>query len=360
MKPVLSSLAFLVLAIASSAGCLGGEPETAYHAYASTGNFVSGFAYDGKGVQSFVGDAAVDVDEKANTGLVVAKGMVGGKEFVVTFDRFSEAPGKPFQNGGLAADFHEHGASGVGDRSIPQVDLAMAGWGKARITHGGQPYIDPITGGPDWTAHFMVIRNGVRNDTTGGIYQDANNAKVYEPSSGLGHSSPGDSELHLVLRNATPSKPLTPATILANDGAASATYTVTKPLIIASAIGAVAAFNYTVTGVADLRFTILDPAGTTVGTPIQVNNVGPPPSQSQKVPGQFVVETLGDYQVKVEGRLGAGAGWEIRGTLTPPSSIVYNLWWENLLFGEEAEKKIDQTGLIPHGDHGAGNSTKAA
>lgn len=357
MQRAFPSLVFIALATASLAGCLGGETSTAYHSFASKGSFVSGFAYDGKGVQPFAGDAAIDVDEAKNTGLLVAKGSVDGQEFKITFDRFSEAPGKPFQNGGLAADFHEHGASGVGDRSIPEVDIAMAGWGKAKITLAGQPYIEPITGSPDWLAHFMVIRNGVRNDTTGGIYQDANNAKVYDPATGLGHSTPSDWELHLVLRNATPAKAPTPTTILASDTTPSPTYSVTKPLVTVNAVGSLAEYNFTLNGVAEVKVTILDPTGKTVGTPRDVSNLKPTPVQSQKVRGSFVAEKIGEYRVKVEGTVGAQASWEVRGELKPPPSVLYNLWWEDLIFGEEAEKKIDQTGLIPHTEHG-GNATK--
>lgn len=355
----------IVLMLAASAGCLGGEGSGAFHAFASKGSIAAGFAYDGKGVQPFGGDAAIDVNEKSNTGLLVAKGMVGGAEFVVTFDRFSEAPGKPFQNGGLAADFREHGASGVGDRSIPEVDLAMAGWGKARMTRGGQPLIDPFTGLPDWAAHFMVIRNGVRNDTTGGIYQDENNAKVYDNATGIGHSVPGDWELHLVLRNGVPSKPVQPASIQQNDGfeAASATsYSKTKDFFISGAVGARADFNITVTGAADLTFRFLDPAGRQVGSPVQINTLNTnSPGGTITRPASFVTEALGDYKVKVEGKMASpNAGWALRGTLSPPPEIVLYLWWEDLLLGEDAEKKMDQTGLIRHGNHGAGNTTKAA
>lgn len=339
-------LGFLV---ALFAGCLSDEKQAEYHAYASKGSFVSDFAYDGKGVMPFGGDAGLDVSDIDNKGILVAKGSVGGAPFVVTFDRFSEAAGKKFQDGGIAGDFREHGASGVGDRSIPEVDLAMAGWGKATISRDGKPYIDPIGGGPDWTAHFMVIRNGVRNDTTGGIYQDPNNSKVYDKATGMGHSVPGDFELHLVLRNATPKAPPQPSTIQQQDTTAAAQYSITKALFISAAAGSMASFNISLTGPADVTFTVLAPGGTAVGTPVRINTLqSSPPGSKTTAPVSLATSTIGDYQIKATGMLGPTAGWEARGALTLPPSIVYNLWWEDLVFGAQAAEKIEQSGLFPH------------
>lgn len=354
--PLLLAAALMATGIS---GCLVEDKLTGYHAYGSNGFFAAGFAYEGgRSVLRFEGPAYLDVNDANNTGAFVAKGTVAGKSFHVIFEDFAQS--KPFHDGGIAADFHEHGASGVGDTTIPEVDLEMAGWGLAKIRSDGVPYKDPISGKDNWTAHFMVIRNGVRDNTTGAIYADAGKTTLYNPlNASRGYTEPGDYELHLVLRNqtgngTTGAQQINPITY----GMVNAQVNNNHPLFEASALGATAQIDLVVraTGAqaSNLTFTLLAPDG----SPIATKQLGAQAvSQATQAPAQvtFPVNTFGEYRARVTGRVAPGGSYEIRGVVTPPPSLVMNLWWEDLIFGAEAEAKGDAEGLLEgtriHGEH---------
>lgn len=345
--PLLLSAALMVTGLS---GCLVEEKLTGYHAYGSNGSFAAGFAYEGgKSVLRFDGPAYLDVNDENNTGAFVAKGKVAGKNFHVIFEDFAQS--KPFHDGGIAADFHEHGASGVGDMTIPEVDLEMAGWGLANIKSDGVPYKDPISGKDQWTAHFMVIRNGVRDNTTGAIYADANKSKPYSPmNASMGYSEPGDYELHLVLRNQTGNgtagaQQISPITY----SMVNAQVTNNHRLFEANALGATAQIDLVVraTGAqaSNLTFTLLAPGGSTIATK-QLGAQAVAQATQSATQVTFPVGEFGDYTVRVTGRVAPGGSYEIRGVVTPPPSLVMNLWWEDVIFGEEAEAKGEAEGLL--------------
>jgi hypothetical protein len=351
----------LALVLTALAGCFVGGGD-GYHAYATTGKFAVGFAYDGKGQEAFSGAAFVDVDEAANTGVFVAQGKVGATEYRIVFEDFKEAAGKPFQDGGLAAGFREHGASGVGDKSIPEVDLEMAGWGLATLTTGGNKvYKDPISGKDQWTAHFMVIRNGVRNDTNGQIH--TKDHMVYSPDQAKnGTGTPGDYELHLVLKNQTAN-----ATAAAQIGPFPTAAPSPNPTFSARHTFAVAApgsavtvdLGLTGTGIStsNLSFTINDPSGDQSAR----RALGPggmaPASQQAAYAAQlrFTAAEAGEYTVMVSGRLAPGTTYSVKGVITPPPTVILNFWWEDLVFGDEAGQKGESSGMLEgtkhHGMH---------
>lgn len=105
--------------------------------------------YAGHHLYPVKGKIEMDVDERANTGQVLAEFTDGPDQYRIVFDRFEET--KPYQDGGIATRVYEHGDSGNGDPLYPKTWLYLGGWGKANIYKNGQPLYK------DYAAHFMVM-----------------------------------------------------------------------------------------------------------------------------------------------------------------------------------------------------------
>lgn len=105
--------------------------------------------YAGKRLTSVQGSIEIDVNERLNTGRVIAEFAEGPDQYRIVFDRFEE--GKAFQDGGIATRLYEHGDSGNGDPLYPKTWLYLAGWGKADVYKSGQALYK------NYAAHFMVM-----------------------------------------------------------------------------------------------------------------------------------------------------------------------------------------------------------
>lgn len=350
LKPLVL-LASFVFASGAMAGCLEPERASAYQAHGERGSYTSGFAYNGRGVVPFDGPVYIAVNDDANTGRVTAKGKLGPTPFEVVFEQFVQS--KPFHDGGIASNLIEHGDSGVGDTTIPRVDLEMAGWGKATINYGGKPYPDPITGNLTWTAHFMVIRNGVRDNATGAIYRNENKTQVYDPTQpAAGDSSPGDYEIHLVLRNGTTGRSATSS----KTGNFGSTSNLPEPnvmeertLFTVDQLGSRAIITLQVADTAtrgsNLTFTLRAPSGVVVlEKTLGDASVAPGTSDSQSE-HELTMQELGDYVLTITGRLNPGGQYNVQHVLDPPQAIVLNLWWEEVIFGKDAEDQAAMDGL---------------
>lgn len=105
--------------------------------------------YAGKYLTSVPGTIEIDLDERANTGRVVAEFDEGKDRYRIVFDRF--AGSAPYQDGGVATRVYEHGDSGNGDPLYPKTWLYLAGWGKADVFKNDQVLYK------DYSAHFMIM-----------------------------------------------------------------------------------------------------------------------------------------------------------------------------------------------------------
>lgn len=105
--------------------------------------------YAGKRLTPVTGTIEIDVNERANTGSVVAQFAEGPDQYRIVFDRFEQWA--PFQDGGIATRLYEHGDSGNGDPLYPKTWLYLAGWGKANLSKNGELLYK------DYAAHFMVM-----------------------------------------------------------------------------------------------------------------------------------------------------------------------------------------------------------
>jgi len=117
--------------------------------------------YIGSHLQPVQGQIEINVDERANTGLVTAEFTEGKDRYKVVFDRYAGTP--PYQDGGIAARVYEHGDSGNGDPLYPKTWLYLAAWGKADVFKNDQILYK------DYSAHFMVMERS-RDPKTHGVH----------------------------------------------------------------------------------------------------------------------------------------------------------------------------------------------
>jgi hypothetical protein len=105
--------------------------------------------YAGKQLHPVAGSIEITVDERSNTGRVLAEFAEGTDRYRIVFDRF--AASQPYQDGGIATRVYEHGDSGNGDPLYPKTWLYLAGWGKADVFKNGDSLYK------DYAAHFMAM-----------------------------------------------------------------------------------------------------------------------------------------------------------------------------------------------------------
>lgn len=123
--------------------------------------------YAGKRLQSVQGKIEIKVNERTNTGTVVAEFEEGIDQYRIIFDRFVAA--QPFQDGGIATRVYEHGDSGNGDPLYPKTWLYLGGWGKADLLKNGEILYK------DYSAHFMVMERS-RDPKTREVHYPAKRA----------------------------------------------------------------------------------------------------------------------------------------------------------------------------------------
>jgi hypothetical protein len=142
--------------------------------------------YAGHRLQPVSGRIEINVNERANTGVVTAEFTEGKDRYRIVFDRFAGAAS--YQDGGIATRVYEHGDSGNGDPLYPKTWLYLAGWGKADLFKNDQPLYK------DYSAHFMVMERS----------RDAKTHEVRYPTKRLlpgGETDPAGMEIDLWVRS---------------------------------------------------------------------------------------------------------------------------------------------------------------
>lgn len=155
---LLLAVALLALPLA---GCFGAEKVPSERTVkAGSGKVSATWAYDGAGLEG--GDATLEglVNNPDNKGAFFANFTYKGAKYAVVFDAFQQAEGKAFQDGGVAFNLDEHGATGHGDAALPKLHALVAAWGTATVTKDGMPVVGKA--GPAWMAHLMVFDDAVR------------------------------------------------------------------------------------------------------------------------------------------------------------------------------------------------------
>ncbi len=105
--------------------------------------------YAGTDLNPVNGIIEINVNERTNTGQVVAEFREGPDQYRIVFDKFSAKA--LFQDGGIATRVYEHGDSGNGDTLYPKTWLYLGGWGTATMFKNQEVLHK------DFDAHFMVM-----------------------------------------------------------------------------------------------------------------------------------------------------------------------------------------------------------
>lgn len=141
--------------------------------------------YEGQHLNAVNGSIEIEVNERTNTGLVLAEFTEGADHYRIVFDRFDGSAA--YQSGGIATRVYEHGDSGQGDPLYPKTWLYLGGWGNADVLKNGEPLYQ------DYDAHFMVMERS----------RDPRSHTVLQPEEGVpgGATDPAGMEIDLWVRS---------------------------------------------------------------------------------------------------------------------------------------------------------------
>lgn len=262
-------MALLLLMVALVAGCIRAEQATLFHATASQPKVLAGYDYGAVTVQPGQGGFEVSTDAAADTGTATATFTFAGRQFQAAFTRFAEAPGRAFQEGGVRADFQEHGATGNGDALLPEIHALSAGWGHGTLTVDGQALADPATGAAEFNLHYMVTDTAPRDPGTM-LVTRADGTSPYDPATpGDARTLPGTLQVLLNIQSAGGAAP-TDTTAMLEGTVAEPQHSNSMPFDV-NATGARILVNISVSNptplpsVGELSFVLGDPSGAELG-----------------------------------------------------------------------------------------------
>lgn len=189
----------VLVSLPAIAGCVDVQPNPVFEAKTgSGGHYYTGWDYAAANMQHITsGTLSIEVDEVANEGLVEVTASVMGEVYTLKLTNFNHSA-DDFHSGGIAANFDEHGDSGVGNALLPKMHLLIATWGPADLMLNNNPVRDPYTGNTTFDAHLMITDTGVRDDATGKVFK-ADGTTPYDPATPGDAMIGSDNEAHLVL-----------------------------------------------------------------------------------------------------------------------------------------------------------------
>jgi hypothetical protein len=323
----------LLLALA---GCIRApQPTSAFQAHGAHPIVFQGYDYAGATAHPSTGTFTVDTNADTDQGRVTASFESDGKQYAVDFAHFAEAPGKAFQQGGVRADFPEHGTTGNGDALLPTIHALSAGWGTGTVTVDGQPFSDPTTGNATFTMHYMVTDTGPRDPATNRITK-ADGATPYDPA------SPGDARVlngtKEFLLNVQSTGPPSPANTLQDvgDNVTDAMYSKTWSFDVNATTGHVLAIvsvtnpQPQVPPVGQLTFTLKDAGGKAA-----TYQYDPVTSQGQAGHGTLDLPaptTAGKATLTVAGP-GVGLQYSAHVVVTYPQSVFLHVEYSDVTVG---------------------------
>lgn len=286
------------------AGCLdepAPEPECRYSA--AEPRVAGGYAYDAGNLAPANGTLIIDIDEEANTGTVSLNASANGVLYAMDWTTFAQANGSDFQDGGVVRGIHEHGDSGVGDTNIPKVFMDCAGWGTTALQVDGEPFFDGYTGGAPFSAHFMVLSEGIRDDS--GKITKADGTTPYDPGAPSdARTIPEDQEVILILKSspgATPAEKMPYSVGETANGA----YTKAWPFEVVQGSTVYVNASLAPAGPAptgQLQFRVLSDTGNVQGQPVQLGITSGQASGSIVVQG---VPAGAEWSLSVTGQAAA-------------------------------------------------------
>ena len=187
---VITVLVFIV-----SVSAFAGEPL--YNITAGPRSFLIGglgdtgdsFRYNGRGIQVGKGYANINVNERTNTGRVIAVSETSFGTLTFVLKEFGGT--EPYIDGGISKNLYLHGTTGNGPPVLPKSFTYLAGWGRADVYLNGKILYK------NYDSHFMLTE-GVRDKDTFKVdFKGPKNAKAYPGSV----ANPGRQVLHIVVHS---------------------------------------------------------------------------------------------------------------------------------------------------------------
>lgn len=344
----------------SAPSSLGADLASAGPIVGDDGKFAIGWDLEGKWMNPYQGFAYRDVGNAAAGGPMLARGQLGGvyaqpvqcegaevcsfssndhvvyrmEWFNVTLGPLSEQP--PTEMGAHRKEGSPAGVEGM--IGLPAVGMNQAAWGVGRIDHNGQTLENPVTGSADWKVHYMLLRDGVRDDLTGVVHRAARKA-VYDPAVPQDfHVQPGDAEIHLILDSGVG------ATYPARTDVQSNSVTLTSFIVYHHnfynwAPGGIGRMWVNVTSAVpvELEVSLRSPTGAVI------RNVTISRPSRMDVPLEFPASDLGTYFVRVTGTT-ARADYSIAMQFEA-RPVLFNLWFEQVYEGQAAISQAEKWGF---------------
>ncbi len=334
MRPSASSLLFVAVAfglLPGLAGCIDGAGSTRFVATASTGHEFSSWDYAAATIQHMTASLSIDVDEPTNAGTVLAEGGFGANGFRVELTEFNHSA-TDFHSGGVAANFDEHGDTGVGNNLMPKLHLLLATWGPGKVALNGMDFVDPYTGSSTLDAHLMVTDTGVRDDVSGKVLK-SDGATPFDPAAAGDSLAVEDLEVHLILssrfQNDTPAPESYPWT----GELRPPTVTASFPFEVKHGEAVV---NITIDlgsepyEVGPFRFSLVDAEGAEVDYAV----VQQPSPTSRTIDEAGVA--AGQYSLRVTTEGVPLGNWDANITVTYPPKPFFYFFWEDVV----VEKRV--------------------
>lgn len=326
-------IALLLVAAAILGGCIRAEQNPDFHATASRPVVFIGYDYGAVTAQPGNGTFEVTANAQTDTGTAVATFTYAGRSWEARFTRFAQAAGRAFQEGGVRADFPEHGATGNGDAGLPELHALHAGWGVGTLTVDGQPFTDPATGAGEFALHYMVTDTAVRDPETYQVTK-ADGATAYDPAApGEALVRPGTRQVLLNIQSSGGAAP--PDGAFALTGAVQeAEHSNALPFDV-NATGARVTANVTLTnptplpGVGQLSFVLTDPAGAELGRFDYAFGPDAPQAGSIEVPA---ANATGTYTLSVTGA-GLGVTYDVAVAVDYPEPLFLHVAYLDVQVG---------------------------
>lgn len=337
-----------VLLMGTVAGCMdGGERENGtssstpadveFVAGGDDSTYAGGYNYDGKSDWPVVCAILITTNDAKNTGAVtfhLDREELDQFRWEIFMQDFAAGPGESYKDGGIASNFEAFGNTGIGGTDLPRMKIESAGWGEARLEMGGQQIPDPVTNDPLWVAEYRVVNTGIRDNATGGIWNSARTAPFSPQTPGDGAGTPGDKEVHFVLKTHGPPPQATSAVSVPEQTANSESYNRHFPILADNRFpGANVSFSVTARGApanTNLVFAVKDARGDIVSQARFLGGV------DVVLPLSFNATKLGPYRLNVTGLARTDVTFSGEGTYTPPKEVVLNFWWDAVSYGQTA------------------------
>lgn len=305
-------------------------------------------SYDGNGLLPFAGCGFVQARPGTENGTVEVLGLLDGTNLVhVYFDNFS-APNDALEaQGGIAVNLTLDGSLGRSGPSHPQVFARAAAWGKAFVQIDTNNFTDALPFDPEaeakeFDAYFLLSRDGFRDNATKAV--QTKSGRPYDPADNAdARTHRDDWEMHMRFEAPGSGRRITntyqsPGGTLLYEEQHHAEYRVSSreaytgeaELAFTASTSALGAAAPT-----ELRFRVVAPGLQTLANFTLRPDVGQDATETVAFP----LSQYGDYEIEVEGRA-AAASYEITASLTGPSELDFNFWWDEVSFEKPALEDI--------------------